>query len=127
DLAAQFVARALGHARDVGLRGGVLAGDFRLRVGARLVQDLAGLLLCLADDLGGLLARLADFLGDLGDGLLELGARAFGRFQSVGDLLLAFADGIQQRRPDEAYAEPDQQGESDRFADERGVDVHRYP
>ena len=50
---------------------------------------------------------------------MQLLLATLGGREAVGDLLLAILDRLQQRGPDELDAEPDQDQEDDRLADER--------
>src|SRR5690606_30132570 len=62
DLAAQLLARPVRHALDFSGGDRLLLGAFDHRIGACLVDDLAGLLTGLVDDGGGVDACLADFV-----------------------------------------------------------------
>ena len=124
DLRAQDFLRLRRQVRDFGFGCRTLARGFGERVVLGLVDDLGGLLVRLVGDLSGVDARLADLVGDAGVGIGEFLLGTIGSGETVGDLLLAFFDGIAQLRPDLGRDDPDEACEHERLREQRQVDVH---
>src|SRR5690606_37927817 len=88
------------------------------------LDKLSSALLGLLNDFGCLCLRFTQLLTRFFLGQLQVASCAVGSVQAVGNLLLAFLQGVDDRRPYELHAEQHKNQESNGLANQGCINVH---